>query len=174
MDAVRERDAPGTGKTAGRAPLLDVRNLRVEFGSLAAPFRAVDGVDLTIDAGELVGVVGESGSGKSVTALALMGLVDEPGRVRADHMRFDGRDLLAMPLGERRGLLGRDIAAHRCVGHVARRGGARLAGHDGTEREDDQAGLKACSDVPEAGLKTRGYGCPHSASSRPVLSPSMS
>ena len=90
--------------------LLEVRKLVVEFGNVTAPFRAVDGVDLSIDAGEVVGVVGESGSGKSVTALALMGLVDEPGRVSAERLAFDGRDLIAMPLKERRALLGRDIA----------------------------------------------------------------
>ncbi|HEX7437963.1 MAG TPA: oligopeptide/dipeptide ABC transporter ATP-binding protein, partial [Caldimonas sp.] len=90
--------------------LLEVRNLGVEFGSVAAPFKAVDGVTFSIDAGEIVGVVGESGSGKSVTALALMGLVDEPGRVSAEHLAFDGRDLLAMKVAERRALLGRDIA----------------------------------------------------------------
>ena len=90
--------------------LLEVAKLGVEFGSIAKPFRAVDGVDLSIDAGEVVGVVGESGSGKTVTALALMGLVDEPGRVSAERMAFDGRDLIAMPLKERRALLGRDIA----------------------------------------------------------------
>ena len=90
--------------------LLEVSNLTVEFGSEAAPFKAVDQVSLTVDAGEVVGIVGESGSGKSVTSLALMGLVEEPGRVRADKLRFDGRDLLAMPLKERRAMLGRDIA----------------------------------------------------------------
>ena len=90
--------------------LLEVENLRVEFGSEAAPFKAVDGMSLALDAGEVVAVVGESGSGKSVTALALMGLIDEPGRVRADRLMFDGRDLLTMPLKERRQLLGKDIA----------------------------------------------------------------
>ena len=90
--------------------LLEVKNLRVEFGSLAAPFRAVDGVDLSVDAGEVVGIVGESGSGKSVTSLALMGLIDDPGRVSADKLVFDGRDLLTMPVKERRAMLGRDIA----------------------------------------------------------------
>jgi dipeptide transport system ATP-binding protein len=90
--------------------LLEVENLRVEFGSEAAPFKAVDGMSFTLDAGEVVGVVGESGSGKSVTALALMGLIDEPGRVRAQRLSFDGRDLLTMPLKERRQLLGKDIA----------------------------------------------------------------
>ncbi|TFW00538.1 ATP-binding cassette domain-containing protein, partial [Oxalobacteraceae bacterium OM1] len=58
--------------------LLDIKNLRVEFGSTAAPFKAVDGLDLSIQAGEVVGIVGESGSGKSVTSLALMGLIDYP------------------------------------------------------------------------------------------------
>ena len=90
--------------------LLEVSDLGVEFGTDAAPFRAVDNVSLHVDAGEVLGIVGESGSGKSVTALALMGLIDEPGRVHAQKLMFDGRDLLAMPLKERRGLLGKDIA----------------------------------------------------------------
>jgi len=86
--------------------LLEVQDLGVEFGA----FRAVDNVSLHVDAGEVLGIVGESGSGKSVTALALMGLIDEPGRVHAQRLMFDGRDLQTMPLKERRGLLGRDIA----------------------------------------------------------------
>src|SRR6478735_8914346 len=92
------------------AALLDVRNLTVEFGTEAAPFRAVDGVDLQIDAGEIVGIVGESGSGKSVSALAIMGLIDFPGRVRADALSFMGTDLLALGERERRAIVGRDIA----------------------------------------------------------------
>jgi dipeptide transport system ATP-binding protein len=90
--------------------LLDIANLRVEFGTPAAPVVAVDAVDLTIDQGEVVGIVGESGSGKSVTSLALMGLVDYPGRVTAQRMAFAGHDLLHMSDKERRGLLGKDIA----------------------------------------------------------------
>jgi len=86
--------------------LLEVDRLSVEFGS----FKAVDGVSLRVDAGEVVGIVGESGSGKSVTALALMGLIDEPGHVSAQRLVFDGRDLLTMPLPQRRAMLGRDIA----------------------------------------------------------------
>ncbi|MCH8618614.1 dipeptide ABC transporter ATP-binding protein [Undibacterium sp. TS12] len=91
-------------------PLLDIKNLRVEFGSEAQPFKAVDGLDLSIGQGEVVGIVGESGSGKSVTSLALMGLIDFPGRVRAEQMDFDGRNLLTMKEKERRQLLGKDIA----------------------------------------------------------------
>ena len=86
--------------------LLEVENLHVEFGA----FKAVDGVSLSLAAGEVLGIVGESGSGKSVTALALLGLIDEPGRVEATKLAFDGRDLLLMPERERRQLLGRDIA----------------------------------------------------------------
>ena len=90
--------------------LLEIKKLRVEFGSTAAPFTAVDGLDLEVEAGEVIGIVGESGSGKSVTSLALMGLIDYPGRVKGERMAFDGRDLLTMPDKERRGLLGKDIA----------------------------------------------------------------
>jgi len=86
--------------------LLDIRNLRVQFGH----FPAVDGVDLTLDAGELLGIVGESGSGKSVTMLALMGLIDAPGRVTADAVEFQGRNLLKLGPRERRQLIGRDVA----------------------------------------------------------------
>jgi len=87
-------------------PLLNIRNLRVQFGN----FPAVDGLDLTLEAGELLGIVGESGSGKSVTMLALMGLIDAPGKVTADAVEFQGRDLLKLSPRERRALIGRDVA----------------------------------------------------------------
>ena len=86
--------------------ILEARNLRVDFGD----FRAVDGVDLAVEVGEVLGIVGESGSGKSVAMLGLLGLVDAPGRVSADAIRFDGRDLLHMNPRERRRVVGRDIA----------------------------------------------------------------
>ncbi|MGN6528278.1 MAG: ABC transporter ATP-binding protein [Burkholderiaceae bacterium] len=91
-------------------PLLEIRNLSVEFGPPGRAAPAVRGVDLALERGELLGVVGESGSGKSVSMLALMGLVDAPGRVHADAMRFDGHDLLALAPRERRRIVGRDIA----------------------------------------------------------------
>ncbi len=90
--------------------LLEIRNLAVEFATSRGRFRAVDGVDLTLDAGEILCVVGESGSGKSVTMLALMGLIAWPGKVSADVMRFDGTDLLGLSPRQRRKLIGRDIA----------------------------------------------------------------
>ena len=86
--------------------LLRIRNLRVRFGN----FPAVDGVDLDLEPGELLGIVGESGSGKSVTMLALMGLIDAPGVVTADVLEFLGEDLLKVPAWRRRELIGREMA----------------------------------------------------------------
>jgi len=63
--------------------LLEIRNLTVEFGTAERPFAAVQGVDLSVERGELLGIVGESGSGKSVSMLALMGLVDALHRASA-------------------------------------------------------------------------------------------
>jgi dipeptide transport system ATP-binding protein len=71
---------------------------------------AASDVSFSVDAGEVVGIVGESGSGKSVTALAVLGLIDAPGRVRAERLAFAGRDLQAMSERERRALLGGEIA----------------------------------------------------------------
>ena len=90
--------------------LLAIRNLAVEFATAAGRFRAVDGVDLTVDEGEILCVVGESGSGKSVSALAAMGLIGAPGRVAADRLRFGEVDLLHLPPRQRRRLVGRDMA----------------------------------------------------------------
>jgi len=88
----------------GTRPLLELENLSTHYVSAGGTrvVRAVDEVSLSIHAGETLGIVGESGSGKSVTALALMGLIDEPGRVEARQLSFDGRDLLAMPQKQRR------------------------------------------------------------------------
>ncbi len=91
-------------------PLLEIRNLAVEFGTARGRFRAVDGVDVTLDAGEILCVVGESGSGKSVSMLAVMGLIAWPGKVSADVMRFDGTDLMGLSSRQRRKLVGRDVA----------------------------------------------------------------
>src|SRR5215217_6580817 len=90
--------------------LLDIQNLSVEFPTQGGIMRAVDGVSLKLDQGEVLGVVGESGSGKSVTMLALMGLVPFPGRVRADKLSFAGRDLLTISDRDRRQLTGKDVA----------------------------------------------------------------
>ena len=89
--------------------LLEVDRLTVEFPAGETTLVAVDDVSFSVGAGEVVGIVGESGSGKSVTALSVLGLVDEPGRVHAERLAFGGRDLQRLPERERRALLGGEI-----------------------------------------------------------------
>ncbi len=73
--------------------LLTVQNLRVTFPVKRGEVRAVKGVSFEIKAGETLGVIGESGSGKSVTALALIGLLEKPGRVEDGRAVYKGKDL---------------------------------------------------------------------------------
>jgi dipeptide transport system ATP-binding protein len=90
--------------------LLEINNLRVEFGAKGRAFRAVDTLDLQLDQGQVLGIVGESGSGKSVAMMALMGLLAGQGRVTADQLRFDGKDLQTISDRQRRQILGKDMA----------------------------------------------------------------
>ncbi|WP_102225221.1 ABC transporter ATP-binding protein [Acidimangrovimonas sediminis] len=91
-------------------PLLEIRNLSVTFDTADGPLEAAIGIDLHVDAGEVLAIVGESGSGKSVAMLAVMGLLPDTATVRADAMRFDGTDLLALSPRARRRLIGREMA----------------------------------------------------------------
>ena len=90
--------------------LLEIRNLSVDFATHGGKVRAVEGVDLTVDEGEVLGIVGESGSGKSVASLAVMGLVAANGTVSADRMSFAGHDLMKLSPRQRRMITGRDAA----------------------------------------------------------------
>jgi len=91
-------------------PLLDIRNLTVSFDTSVGLFKAVEGIDLSVDAREVLAIVGESGSGKSVEMLAVMGLLPISATVTADKLEFDGKDLLSMSRAEKRQIIGRDIA----------------------------------------------------------------
>ena len=77
----------------GAQNLLDVRNLKTYFFTEDGVVKAVDGVDLTIRPGEVLGLVGESGCGKSVTSLSIMRLISDPGRIMEGEILFDGIDL---------------------------------------------------------------------------------
>jgi len=96
---------PGVTATDGTEPLLVVEDLTTVFYTDRETVRAVDGVDLTVERGETVGLVGESGSGKSVTARSIMGLIDAPGRIESGSIRLDGEELVGT------GPAGRDDAA---------------------------------------------------------------
>jgi dipeptide transport system ATP-binding protein len=91
-------------------PLLEIKNLTVAFDTSIGLFKAVDGIDIAVDAREVLAIVGESGSGKSVAMLATMGLLPSTATVTADVMTFEGRDLLAMSPAEKRKIIGKDIA----------------------------------------------------------------
>ncbi|MFD9910400.1 ABC transporter ATP-binding protein [Streptomyces sp. NPDC059063] len=100
--------APRSGE---QASLLEVRDLHVEFHTREGVAKAVNGVNYTVEAGETLAVLGESGSGKSVTAQAIMGILDmPPGRIPQGEVLFRGKDMLKMSNEERRKIRGRKIA----------------------------------------------------------------
>jgi dipeptide transport system ATP-binding protein len=90
--------------------LLEIKNLTVAFDTSIGLFKAVDGIDVSVEAREVLAIVGESGSGKSVAMLAVMGLLPKTATVTADKMEFEGLDLLSMTAQEKRRIIGKDIA----------------------------------------------------------------
>ena len=93
------------------APLLEVRNLSIQFATEEATVDAVKNASFTLEAGETLAVVGESGSGKSVSALALTRLLPEPPALyKSGEILLEGRDVLKMPPGELRAIRGKRIA----------------------------------------------------------------
>src|SRR6202045_5435447 len=91
-------------------PLLDIRDLTVEFATRRGPVRAGGEGDLSLAKGETVGIVGESGSGKSVTSYAVMRILDRAGRIAKGSVHFTGLDLTAAGEREMRDLRGREIS----------------------------------------------------------------
>ena len=102
--------AEASAKAEGR-PLLQIRGLRTYFYTESGVAKAVDGVDLDIAQGEVLGLVGESGSGKSVTALSILRLIpDPPGRIVEGEILYKGRDLLKLSWEEIRKIRGNEIS----------------------------------------------------------------
>lgn len=93
------------------APLLEVKDLQVEFHTKAGVAKAINGMSFTLNAGETLAILGESGSGKSVTAQTIMGILDmPPGRITGGEIRYRGKDLLSMKPDRRRRLRGVSIS----------------------------------------------------------------
>jgi peptide/nickel transport system ATP-binding protein len=92
-------------------PLLEVRQLRVEFPTRQGTLLALDDISFTISAGEILGVVGESGAGKSLTGAAIIGLLDPPGRIAGGEVLLEGRRIDNLPYEQMRAIRGRRIGA---------------------------------------------------------------
>ena len=129
-------------------PLLDVRDLHVEFHTRDGVAKAVNGVNYSVNAGETLAVLGESGSGKSVTAQAIMGILDmPPGKIPQGEIFFQGRDMLKMSNEERRKIRGRKIAmifqdalsSLNPVLSVGYQLGEMYRVHEGLSRKDSKA-----------------------------------
>ncbi|HSF91525.1 MAG TPA: ATP-binding cassette domain-containing protein, partial [Paracoccaceae bacterium] len=91
--------------------LLEVRNLSVTFHTVRGPVNAVKNVSWHLDRGEVLAILGESGSGKSVSASAVLDLIDiPPGEIKSGEILFEGNDLLTMDRDQRREINGKRIA----------------------------------------------------------------
>ncbi len=111
MTTVIENDSQKSGRLEVGTPLLEVKDLHVEFHTRDGVAKAVNGVNYSVAAGETLAVLGESGSGKSVTAQTIMGILDmPPGKVTQGEILYRGQDMLKMSNEERRKIRGRKIA----------------------------------------------------------------
>ncbi|MFD9323823.1 MULTISPECIES: ABC transporter ATP-binding protein [unclassified Streptomyces] len=159
------------GEAQETAPLLEIRDLHVEFRTRDGVAKAVNGVDYRVHSGETLAVLGESGSGKSVTAQAVMGILDAPpGRITQGQILFRGRDLLTMTGEERRRLRGRRIAmifqdalsALNPVLSVGHQLGEMFRVHQGLSKKDARARAVELMDrvrIPAAATRVGDY--PH-------------
>ncbi|MFI9270554.1 ABC transporter ATP-binding protein [Kitasatospora sp. NPDC052896] len=153
------------------APLLDVRQLHVEFRTRDGVAKAVNGVDYSVRAGETLAILGESGSGKSVSAQAVMGILDSPpGFVTGGRILFKGRDLLTLGQEERRRIRGSQLAmvfqdalsALNPVHTVGAQIGELFRVHRGLSRKDARAKAVALMErvrIPAAAQRVGDY--PH-------------
>ena len=91
-------------------PVLQVKGLKTHFFTYGGVVKAVDGVDLQVHTGEIVGLVGESGSGKSITGFSVIGLIDAPGRIVGGSIRYLGEELIGASERRLQRLRGKEIA----------------------------------------------------------------
>jgi oligopeptide/dipeptide ABC transporter ATP-binding protein len=107
--AVKERDAVEAASGQESFPLLKVEDLRTSIPTPHGTVKAVDGVSLEINRGDVVGLVGETGSGKSMTAASIIGLVASPARIVGGRVLYRGKDLVGMPQDELNALRGAKV-----------------------------------------------------------------
>lgn len=173
-DLATEAGAAAPDPTRGASqsePLLCIRGLTVEFVTSGGTIQAVNEVDLDLHRGEALGILGESGSGKSVTALAIMGLLDTPpARIPGGSATLNGHQLIGIPERQRRRLAGDRISmvfqdaltALNPVHPVGRQIGELFRVHRGMSRRDAHRAAVEMMDrvqIPDAASRARDY--PH-------------
>ncbi|MEW2519425.1 ABC transporter ATP-binding protein [Actinacidiphila alni] len=158
-------------RTPDSGVLLDVRDLHVEFRTRDGVAKAVNGVNYSVAEGETLAVLGESGSGKSVTAQAIMGILDSPpGFVTKGEIVFQGRDLLKLGAEERRKVRGAKMAmifqdalsSLNPVLTVGEQLGEMFTTHQGMSKKDSRAKAVELMDrvrIPAAAERVKQY--PH-------------
>ncbi len=104
------RKGTGNHRVSAADTLLEVRDLRVSFATRHGPLPAIDGVSMSIGAGEIIGVVGESGAGKSLTGSAIIGLLDPPGYIAGGEILLDGKRIDHLTPKQMRHVRGRHIS----------------------------------------------------------------
>jgi len=150
------------------APILAVEDLSVEFRTRSGIVKVLDQVSFHVHKGEMVALVGESGSGKSVTAFAVMGILDQAGTVTNGHARFSGLDLLAAEPAALAELRGRDLsmifqnprAALNPIRPIGKQIGDVLMRHAGLRRADTpDAAIRMLAKVgiPDPARRTKAY-----------------
>jgi oligopeptide transport system ATP-binding protein len=171
MTMTEPLNVPGPRSGSEDAPVLEVRDLQVEFKVRDTVVKAVNGVNYSVRAGETLAVLGESGSGKSVTAQAVMGILDSPpGRVSGGEVLFHGQDILQRSEAERRKLRGAKMAmifqdalsALNPVFSVGNQLGEMFRVHQGMSRKDAKAKAIELMDrvrIPAAKARVNDY--PH-------------
>jgi ABC-type dipeptide/oligopeptide/nickel transport system ATPase component len=153
-------------------PLLEVQHLRVTFDRHGASITAVNDLSLRIEPGETLGLVGESGSGKSVTALAILRLLQPPGRISGGRVLFEGRDLLSLSETEMRAIRGGRISlifqepmtALNPTMRVGDQVAEALTAHGASRHAANRRAVELLEAVriPDAGRRARDY--PHQLS----------
>jgi oligopeptide/dipeptide ABC transporter ATP-binding protein len=155
------------------APILQVKDLRTQFKTHDGVVKAVDGVSFDLYPGESLGIVGESGSGKSITALSLLRLVPDPGRVVGGEVLFRNEDLLSLTDDQIREIRGRDIAMifqdpQSSLNPVLKTGfqiaEAMLAHRKGTKKQATQRAIELLKRVRIPAAESRVKDFPHQLS----------
>lgn len=155
------------------SPLLDVSSLKTYFFTPRGLIKAIGGIDFSIAAGRTLALVGESGCGKSMTALSILRLVPEPGKIVEGTISFAGEDLLRLPAAEMRRIRGNRIAmifqepmtSLNPVFTIKRQIGEVLELHRGLrgqEQEEEAAALLHQVGIPDARKRLAAY--PHQLS----------